>query len=151
MILKQNRKSDWSASTLIVDVRRFTVWWATDFSSCTPPWWWEESQRLNNPDPSSELFLWPESWPLEPYKTYQAWWKNPVGIKNRINFKHSIHKLIFHIITHWRFAALFTIIIKHSSAIKNKKSSFPVTSQARGSFWQITLSDSLNLKVCFLF
>jgi len=64
MIRKQNLKSDWSASTLIVDVSRFTVWWATDFSSCTPPWWWEDSHRLKSPEPSSELFLWPECWLL---------------------------------------------------------------------------------------
>ena len=63
IILKQNLKSVWSASTFIVEVSKFTVWCATDLSSCPPLWWWVESNRLNRPWPfSEEPFFCGEVW-----------------------------------------------------------------------------------------
>lgn len=58
---------------------------------------------------------------------------------------------IFKYFTYRWFAALFSIVIEHASAIKNEKSSFPVTPQIWGTFWEITLPNCLNLKFFFCY
>lgn len=55
------------------------------------------------------------------------------------------YTICFSSVAYRRSAPLLAIIVQHSPAVKNKKSSLPVTSQIGGTFREISLFDGLYL------
>ena len=53
--------------------------------------------------------------------------------------------LVLSVMTYNWPVPLFATVVQDGSVIKNEKSPLPVTPQIRGTFWEVSLFDGLNL------